>query len=105
MNDENDDGFGHSLSTSDRLLRGTHARWTDAKKWHDRDGLPIPSPLLVVGSQIALQRWKDKIPEVITKKPLPDPATLNDQIPVSEWETFNGIPQPPYKTVFALYMV
>jgi len=101
-----DDGFGSSLQPSDRLLRGAHARWTDAKRWHDRDGLPIPSPLLVVGSQIALQRWKDKVPEVITGKPLPDPTTLNDQIPVDEWEMgIDGKPRPPYQTVFALYMV
>jgi len=88
------------------LLRGVHARWTDAKKWHDRDGLPIPSPLLVIGSETAVQKWKDGVPEVITTKPLPDPEELNSKIPVSDWEIgIDGKPRPPWAIVFALYLV
>jgi len=103
---EEDDGFDSSLHSSDRLLRGTHARWTDAKGWHDRDGLPIPSPLLVVSTVTALQRWKDRIPEVITAKPLPNPDELNAAIPQSEWEIgLDGKPRPPWVIVFAVYMI
>jgi hypothetical protein len=103
---EDDDGFGRSLRPSDRLIKGQQARWTDSKGWHDRDGLPIPCPLLVVGVTTALQRWKDKVPEVITEKPLPDPTMLNDAIPVQEWEIgLDGKPRPPWTTVFVVYMV
>ena len=103
---EEDDGFDSSLRSSDRLLRGTHARWTDAKGWHDRDGLPIPSPLLVVSVLTALQRWQNKVPEVITAKPLPNPDELNAAIPQSEWEIgLDGKPRPPWVTVFAVYMI
>ena len=103
---EEDDGFDSSLHSSDRLLRGTHARWTDAKGWHDRDGLPIPSPLLVVSTVTALQRWKDRIPEVITAKPLPNPDELNAAIPQSEWEIgLDGQRRPPWVIVFAVYMI
>jgi hypothetical protein len=103
---DDDDGFDSTLRSSDRLLRGTHARWTDAKSWHDRDGLPIPSPLLVVSVVTALQRWLNKVPEVITAKPLPDPSELNAAIPQSEWEIgLDGKPRPPWVTVFAVYMI
>jgi hypothetical protein len=103
---EEDDGFDSSLRSSDRLLRGTHARWTDAKGWHDRDGLPIPSPLLVVSVLTALQRWQNKVPEVITAKPLPNPDELNAAIPQSEWEIgLDGKPRPPWVTVLAVYMI
>jgi hypothetical protein len=103
---DDDDGFDNSLRPSDRLLRGTHARWTDAKGWHDRDGLPVPSPLLVVSTTTALQRWLNKVPEVITAKPLPDPTELNAAIPQSEWEIgLDGKPRPPWVIVFVVYMV
>jgi hypothetical protein len=100
-----DDGFGN-LPLSDRLILGIHARWNDAKEWHDRDSLPVPSPLLVFRTRTALQSWKDGIPEVITKHPLPDPADLNAAIPISKWPIGNdGKPRPPWALVFAAYMV
>jgi hypothetical protein len=103
---EDDDGFGRTLRPDDRLLKGQHARWTDSKGWHDRDDLPIPSPLLVVGVTTALQRWKDKVPEVIIDKPLPDPEVLNATIPQSEWEIgLDNKPRPPWAKVFVVYMV
>jgi hypothetical protein len=103
---EDDDGFSRSLRADDRLLKGQHARWTDSKGWHDRDGLPIPSPLLVVGVTTALQSWKDKVPTVIVDKPLPDPDELNAAIPQSEWEVgLDGKPRPPWQTVCVVYMV
>jgi hypothetical protein len=103
---ENDDGFGYSLQFSDRLIKGLHARWTDSKAWHDRDGLSVPSPLLVVGVTTALQRWENKVPEVIVEKPLPDLDALNTSIPMSKWETgLDGKPRPPWALVFVVYMV
>jgi len=101
-----DDGFERTLPASDRLLKGLLANWTDAKLWHDRDGLPVPSPQLVIGKNTALQRWKNKIPEVIIDKPLPDPDELNNAILMSEWEMgLDGKPRPPWAKVYALYMV
>jgi hypothetical protein len=103
---EDDDGFGHSLQFSERLIKGVHARWTDSKQWHDRDDLPIPCPLLVVGVTTALQMWKNKVAQVILDKPLPDPNSLNATIPQSEWEIgLDGKPRPPWAVVFAVYMV
>src|SRR5262245_56568828 len=83
---DDDDGFGGSL-TGGRLVKGSLLRWKDTDGWFDRDGITPPSPLLVVAITDALQRWKDKKPEVITDKPLPDPDGLNAAIPGSEWET------------------
>jgi hypothetical protein len=110
MNDlthyEDDDGFGRSLRSDNRLLKGQHARWTDSKEWHDRDELPIPSPLLVIGVKTALQSWKDRVPTVITDTPLPDPDELNAAIPQSEWELgLDNKPRPPWAAVFVVYMV
>jgi len=104
---EDDDGFGQSVQSSNRLIKGLLAGWTDAKGWHDRDGPSIPSPLLVVGVTTALQRWKNKVVvELITAKPLPDPAVLNQSIPISEWEIgLDGKPRPPWALVFVVYMV
>jgi hypothetical protein len=103
---EDDDGFSRTLRADNRLLKGIHARWTDSAEWHDRDNLPIPSPLLVVGATTALQSWKDRVPTVITDKPLPDPDELNATIPQSEWEIgLDGKPRPPWQTVHAVYMV
>jgi hypothetical protein len=103
---EDDDGFKRSLHADDRLLKGVHARWTDSKGWHDRDDLPIPSPLLVASVTTALQSWKDKVPTVILEKPLPDPNELNASIPQSEWEIgLDGKPRPPWQTVYVVYMI
>ena len=103
---DGDDGFDNVLHASDRLLRGIHARWNDTNEWHDPDGMPIPSPLLVVGNKTALQMWKNRIPTVITKLPLPDVDELNAAIPRNEWEKgLDGQPRAPWTVVFALYMV
>ena len=36
--------------SSDRVTRGTPARWAETTGWVDRDGLPIPSPVMIVGT-------------------------------------------------------
>jgi hypothetical protein len=100
-----DDGFQDSFS-SERLVKGTLLGWTDAKHWRDRDGLPPPVQLLVVGVTTALQRWRDGKPEVIRDKPLPSEDDLNAAIPLNEWETgVDGRPHPPWSHVVVVYFV
>ena len=90
----------------DRVMRGTVARWSATTGWTDRDGLPLPDTMLVVGYTTVLRRWKDKKPEYITEHPLPDPKHLNAAIPVEEWEIgLDGDPTPPWKLTYVIYMV
>src|SRR5215831_3918477 len=79
------DGLPASLP-GNRVTRGTPARWDETKDWTDRDSLPLPDTMLVVGYTTILRRWKDHKPEDKTEHPLPDPKTLNDAIPLAEWE-------------------
>jgi hypothetical protein len=98
-------GFPSGLP-GDRLIRGTFARWTETANWTDRDGLPLPTTMLVVGYTTVLQMWKNHKAEVISQHPLPDPKELNDKIPVSEWELDKGgKPTPPWKLTYVIYMV
>src|SRR5215510_13329968 len=100
-----DGGLPLSLS-SNRVSRGTPARWTDTTGWRDRDGLPIPDTLLVIGYTTVLRRWQNKKPFYITERPLPDPDELNAAIPVEEWENgLDGKPSKPWKTTYVIYMV
>jgi hypothetical protein len=90
----------------DRVIRGTVARWSATTGWVDRDGLPLPDTMLVIGYTTVLRRWKDKKPEYITEHPLPDPKQLNAAIPVEEWEIgLDGNPTPPWKLTYVIYMV
>src|ERR1700730_15543534 len=100
-----DDGYGGSLQAG-RLVKGTFARWTDSAGWHDRDGMPLPSPMLAISVIECLQRWSDKKADTITEKPLPDPEVLNAPIPESEWELdLNGKPKPPWAHTVGVYLV
>ena len=92
--------------SSDRVTRGTPARWAEITGWVDRDGLPIPSPVMIVGYVTILRRWKDNKPEDITAHPLPDPEELNDTIPQSEWDIgLDGKPRKPWARTYVIYMV
>src|SRR5215471_13981330 len=92
--------------SSDRVTRGTVARWADTTNWVDRDGLPLPSPMLVIGYTTILRRWKEHRPEDITEHPLPEPAALNAAIPIKEWEVgLDGKPQEPWKLTYVVYLV
>jgi hypothetical protein len=87
-------------------LRGNPARWNETAKWTDRDGLPLPSPMLVAGFTTELRCWKDKKLERITEHPLPDPANLNAAIPISEWETgLDGRPRAPWALTYVVYLI
>lgn len=100
-----DDGFIGSIN-SGRLIKGSLARWSDSNGWTDRDGLALPSPVLVVAIDEALQRWEDNKPEIIRGRPLPNTEDLNAAIPVSEWETgIDGKPRPPWAHVVVVYLV
>ena len=100
-----DDGFEGSFQ-SGRLFKGTFAKWTDSAGWHDRDGMALPSPVLVLGVFECLQRWCNKKAETKTEKPLADPDVLNAAIPMSEWELdLNGKPRPPWAHTVGAYLV
>jgi hypothetical protein len=87
-------------------LRGYTAKWDKEKNWHDgSDGLPLPSPLLVIGTDTLLVRWHPQREE-IRDKPLPSAAMLNSAIPRSEWrEGLNGEPEPPWKLNYEIRMI
>jgi hypothetical protein len=87
-------------------MRGTIARWASSTGWVDRDGLPLPETMLVIGYITVLRRWKNKRPEYITEHPLPDPDVLNAAIPISEWEIgLDGKPTRPWKLTYVIYLV
>src|SRR5262249_20152486 len=100
-----DGGLPLNLS-GNRISRGIRVGWTDTTGWRDRDGLPIPDPLLVIAYLIVLRRWQNKKPFYITDHPLLDPYELNAAIPVEEWENgLDGKPSKPWKTTYVIYMV
>jgi hypothetical protein len=102
---ETDDGFAVS-SRSRRVGRGSFLKWNDNVHWIDRDGIAAPSPLLVVGIDEILRRWKGNTAEDIIDKPLPDPDELNSTIPIREWEEgIDGKPRPPWAHTVIVYLV
>jgi len=89
-----------------QFIRGTFVRWNETVGWVDRDGLPLPTTTLVIGTTTVLQKWKDGKAVVKSIHPLPDPDELNVAIPVSEWELdFAGKPTRPWKLNYVVYMV
>jgi len=100
------DGGSPAGLPGDRVMRGTIARWASSTGWVDRDGLPLPETMLVIGYITVLRRWKNKRPEYITEHPLPDPDVLNNAIPISEWEIgLDGKPTKPWKLTYVIYLV
>jgi len=100
------DGGSPTGLPGDRVMRGTIARWASSTGWVDRDGLPIPETMLVIGYITVLRRWKEKRPEYISEHPLPDPDELNKAIPVAEWETgLDGKPRRPWNLTYVVYLV
>jgi len=100
------DGGGPAGLPGDRVQRGSIAKWAASTGWVDRDGLPIPETMLVIGYTTVLRRWKDSRPEYITEHPLPDPDVLNNAIPVTEWETgLDGKPRRPWALTYIVYLV
>jgi hypothetical protein len=103
---ENQDNVVRPALPGDRVTRGTVARWSETTGWVDRDGLPLPDTMLVVGYITIVRRWKDNKPEDITEHPLPDPKQLNATIPVAEWEIGkDSKPREPWKLTYVIYMI
>jgi len=97
-------GFnGPSLLAENTIL----GKWDSDAGWHDRDGLPMPSPVIALGTRRGVRRWKDhELIDEIVDLPLPDVAALNAAIPKSEWEIgLSGEPTPPYSMWFAGYLL
>ena len=93
----------------DRLLRRP-LKWTANSGWLDSDGAPVPSPLLVVGYLVALERWRveegKNLVEHKFEHPLPDPETLNAEIPITEWKLgLNSQPEKPWKLIYVVTMI
>src|SRR5262249_32013048 len=85
-----------------RSLLGSVAPWTDTAGWK-ANGMPLPSPLLVIGHQIIVRRWQNNRPIDITEHPLPDVEQLNSQIPIEQWEIGrDGKPRPPYALTYKI---
>jgi hypothetical protein len=98
-----DDGFN---GASIKNFRGGYLRWSASTHWTDRDGLPPPSPMLVIAIDEVLKQWKDGKPEIISEKPLPDPDALNSAIPMKEWEIgIDGKPRPPWAHTVVFYLI
>jgi hypothetical protein len=97
-------GFGGDFAPPQRL-RGEIAKWDKEHGWHDTDGMPLPSPMLVIGTDILLVRWHPQRDE-IRDKPLPNASMLNNAIPRSEWrDGLNGEPEPPWKLNYEIRMI
>ena len=100
------DGGSPAGLPGNRVNRGTIGRWTEATGWADRDGLPMPSPMLVIGYTTIIRRWENNRPIDIVDHPLPDVNDLNKNIPMSTWETGrDGKPRPPHALTYVIYMV
>jgi hypothetical protein len=98
---DDDDGFNGG---SGRPARGSYLTWN--LEWRDSDGLPPPSPLVVIKIDEIVRRWRDHKPEDITAKPLPDVDDLNSSVPVSEWELgVDKKPRPPYEHTVVVRLV
>jgi hypothetical protein len=109
-----DDGFD-SPPSSDRSTRTSFLRWTEQLHWVDRDGIPPPSPLLVLGLAESVRRWRTvkgetgkefKQPEDIFDKPLPDPRLLNESAPPEERERqLDGSVSAGWKHEYFVFLV
>jgi hypothetical protein len=95
---EYDDGF------SEPVTRRVRCSWDDVKGWRDQDGLPMPSPLIVMGIGKLLKRFHPEYDEIRTR-PLPDSDVLNAAIPMPEWRIYNDKPDPPWKLFYEIVML
>jgi hypothetical protein len=99
-----DDGFAGSQNS--RLIKGTRVGWNDTKHWYDRDGLPLPSELMLISIRKVLRRWHDGRAEIIDTQPLPRLDDLNSKIPNDRWEIgIDGKPRPPWESTVVLYFI
>jgi hypothetical protein len=97
---------GNGDDDQQNIIQGTISRCVDGH-WSDRDKLPIPSKLLALATTQAVQRFREgERPLTITKRPLPDVAKLNAEIPEDEWELgIDGKPRPPWVLQYVVYLL
>jgi hypothetical protein len=102
----------NNLATTDTfdlgegVIKGSLAKWSAEEGWHDRDGVDLPSPMIVIGTQHVVQRFKDKKLVNTILPPLPDLDELNNAVPRDEWELdLNGKPRPPYALFHVAYLL
>jgi hypothetical protein len=97
-------GFGGEFATPQQL-RGDTAKWDKENGWHDGDGMALPSPMLIIGTDQVLIRYHPKYEES-RDKPLPSAALLNSTIPKEEWrEGLDHRPEPPWKLNYEIRMI
>jgi hypothetical protein len=96
-----------TMAAGEPVLKGILVLWDAEAGWHDRDGQPVPSPLLVLHTDTCVRRWQNhELVDEIVEKPLPDVKTLNEAIPVEEWEIgMDGKPRPPYALYHLAYLL
>jgi hypothetical protein len=107
MNDHTtppNNGFGNDFAAPQQL-RGEIAKWDKEHGWHDRDGVALPTPMLVVGTDTLLIRWYPEYAD-IREKPLPNANLLNSAIPTSEWRMgLDNKLEPPWKLNYEIRMI
>jgi hypothetical protein len=109
MAESGSDGFDDDDEARDRLIQGTIAACVDGV-WAARDGSALPSPMIGLGTTLALQCWRDGKPvETTVKRPgqrLPDIDSLNAAIPEEEWEEgLDGNPRAPWVLQHVVYLL
>jgi hypothetical protein len=87
--------------------RGEIAKWDARAKWHDRDGVALPTaPYLILALAHGLEAWFDKRPHLVPDEGQKD--DLNNAIPREKWpKDFNNnnkVKAPYEKVVVALFV-
>jgi hypothetical protein len=104
-------GFDDDNDHDNRLIIGTKAKCTDGL-WGAGDGSEMKpeTRYLVRGTLTAAQHWQGNMPiETIVREPgkaFPDVDSLNEKIPVANWEMgLNGKPRPPWQVTRVVYLI
>jgi hypothetical protein len=77
-------------------------------RWLNAAGEELPThPVICIGTTREVQHWQGGLPvETITTRPLPNVKTLNDNIPVSEWEEgLDGKPRAPWAKMYVALFI
>lgn len=103
------DGFVPVAIAEGSIIAGTLLKYAKETGWQAM-GLPVAAnlKLLVLSVDTCLQRWHEmRVLDAIFDKPLPNPASLNAQIPEDEWELDlnGGKPKPPWAKTFIAYLL
>jgi hypothetical protein len=93
------DGFdAPDEQVSHRVIIGLLHTFDSSGEWF-KGGLPSDpkEQPAAVSMRVILQRWQDKrVIDMRTEHPLPDLKSLNESVPIHEWELdLSGNPKPP----------